>query len=211
MKRNLHGFRGMGIALAGLMVAVVPELAKATHDEPGRGKALKGSMVTAYEPCTNPNTMTEGGLPQPACAPPVRSDPVCGFGALFGQVGMAKAKAMVHDGDIELSVGASGLGNGCEGQRLCGVVRVRVTTHRCPAELSPCTTSDIELTNQSDTACCRVFNGSCRLKTSINTEVFDALRLGQRAGVELLGCGLRRRTGANPPTGLTFTCGMLAP
>jgi hypothetical protein len=38
-----------------------------------------------------------------------------------------------------------------------------------------------------------------------------ALRLGQRAGIELLGCGLRRRDGPTPLTGLTFGCGMLAP
>jgi hypothetical protein len=56
-----------------------------------------------------------------------------------------------------------------------------------------------------------VFDGNCRLKTSINTEVFDALRLGQRAGVGLLGCGLRRTSGPNLPTGLSFNCGMLAP
>ena len=72
-------------------------------------------------------------------------------------------------------------------------------------------TKDIELTNVSDTACCTVANGNCKLKTSINTEVFDALRLGERAGIELLGCGLRRRDGPTPPTDLTFVCGMLAP
>jgi hypothetical protein len=198
----------MLVLLLGMMLTP----AHATHDEPGRGKALKTSLVTAYKQCTNPNTVTEGGLPQTACFPAERNDPVCGFGALFGQIGMAKAKGVVKDGDIELSVTASGLGNGCEGLRLCGVVQVRVTTHRCPTGESPCTTSDIELTNLSDTACCRVFNGNCKLKTTINTEVFDALRLGQRAGIEVLGCGLRRRDGANPPaSGYTFRCGMLAP
>jgi hypothetical protein len=70
---------------------------------------------------------------------------------------------------------------------------------------------EIELTNESPTACCQVFNGNRTLKTSINTEVFDALRWGQRAGVELLGCGLRRTSGPNLPTGLSFNCGMLAP
>ena len=199
----------LGLLVAGTVLSGSAHLARATHDEPGRGKAVRISMVTSYEPCTNPNTITEGGLPTPSCSPPVRSDPVCGFGALDGMVGMAKGKAQVHDGDVELSVTASGLGNGCEGNKLCGVVRVRVTTHRCP--LSPCTTTDLELTNVSDTACCTVTNGNCKLKTTINTEVFDALRLGQRAGIELLGCGLRRRDGSTPPTGLTFACGMLAP
>jgi len=198
----------LGLAVAMLNVSG-GRLAWATHDEPGRGKAVRISMVTAYEPCTDPNTSTQGGLPTPSCSPPVRSDPVCGFGALDGMVGMAKAKAQVHDGDIQLSVIASGLGNGCEGHNLCGVIKVRVTTDRCL--VSPCTTKDIELTNVSDTACCTVANGNCKLKTSINTEVFDALRLGERAGIELLGCGLRRRDGPTPPTDLTFVCGMLAP
>src|SRR5215813_3132194 len=69
----------LGIAFGGLI-----DSARATHDEPGRGRAIRGSLVTSYKPCTSPNTMTEGGLPQPACAPPERSDPVCGFGALEG-------------------------------------------------------------------------------------------------------------------------------
>jgi hypothetical protein len=208
----LHNFRSRPIVILRVLGAMaLPGLALATHDEPGRGRALKGALVTAYLPCTSPNTTTEGGLPQPACSPPVRSDPICGFGAAFGQVGSGKAKGIVRDGDIALSVAAAGLGNGCEGRRLCGVVRVRVTTHRCAGGMSPCTTADIELTNVSDTACCQVMNGRCKLNTSINTEVFDALRQGQRAGVELLGCGLRRRDGADPPAGLTFTCGLLAP
>lgn len=211
MTQDINKLSRIALVVAGLVLGAMIAPAGGTHDEPGRGKALKMTLVTAYEPCTSPNTITAGGLPQPACHPPDRSDPVCGFGALFGQVGMGKAKGVVKDGDIELSVSASGLGNGCEGLRLCGVVAVRVTTDRCANGMSPCTTSDIELTNESDTACCRVFNGNCKLKTSINTEVFDALRLGQRAGVELLGCGLRRRDGANPPSGLSFTCGMLAP
>jgi hypothetical protein len=198
----------VAIALAGVLAS---SPVRATHDEPGRGKALKTTLVTAYDACTSPNTTTSGGLPQPACSPPVRSDSVCGFGALYGRYGMAKAKGIARDGDIELSVTASGLGNGCEGQTLCGVVIVRVTTDRCANGMSPCTTSDIELTNTSETACCRVFNGNCKLKTTINTEVFDAIRAGERAGVQVLGCGLRRISGTSLPTGLTLTCGMLAP
>jgi len=86
-------------------------LAWATHGEPGRGKAVRISMVTSYEPCTNPNTTTGGGLPTPSCSPPVPSDPVCGLGALFGIVGMAKGKAQVHDGDIQLTAERHRLGS----------------------------------------------------------------------------------------------------
>ncbi|MGH7893729.1 MAG: hypothetical protein ACREQL_03625 [Candidatus Binatia bacterium] len=189
----------------------MPGPARATHDEPGRGKAIKGSLVTAYEKCTAPNSLTEGGFAVPACAPPVRSDPVCGFGALDGMVGAGKAKGVVHDGDVELTAVLSGLGLGCDGWRLCGVVSVRVTTDRCGA--TPCTTIDLTLTNESATGCCTVSQGNCRLRTTVNTEVFGAIRMGERAGIQLLGCGLRRIDGptAPPPDKLSFVCGMLAP
>jgi len=209
MTQKVERWRGIASAALGLSVMLVAGPVSATHDEPGRGKALRTALVTAYKQCTNPNTVTQGGLPQPACSPPERSDPICGFGALFGMVGMGKAKGVVRDGDIELNVSMAGLGAGCEGRRLCGAVSVRVTTERCPG--GPCTTADVELTNESDTACCMVSNGNCKLKTTINTEIFDALRAGQRAGIEVLGCGLRRRDGTDPPTGLTFKCGLLAP
>src|SRR5262249_52475095 len=149
MAMNSCKVRVLALVLAGGGGGGKGRGAWAARRERGRGKAARISMVTSYEACTNPNTSTEGGLPTPSCSPPVRSDPVCGFGSLFGMVGMAKGKAQVHDGDIQLSVTASGLGTGCEGHNLCGVVRVRVTTHRCP--LSPCTTTDLELTNLSDT------------------------------------------------------------
>src|SRR6266850_6272423 len=48
----------------------------AQFNEPGTAKAVKVSVVTAYEPCTTPNTVTSDLTP--ACTA-VRSDPVCGF------------------------------------------------------------------------------------------------------------------------------------
>lgn len=183
----------------------------ATHDEPGRGKSVKAAFVTSYEPCTAPNTSTTGGFSVLACAPPVRTDPVCGFGALDGMVGVGKAKGVVHDGDVDLFATLSRLGLGCEGRRLCGVIQVRVTTDRCPE--GSCTTADLTLTNETATACCLVNQGNCRIRTTINTEIFDALRDGQRAGIQLLGCGLRRVDGPTPPPfgKSTFVCGMMSP
>ena len=197
----------------GLIALVATEVSVvwATHDEPGRGRAVRGSLVTAYDPCTAPNTNTLGGFSVPACAPAVRSDPICGFGALDGMLGSGKAKGVVGDGDVGLSAVLSGLGLGCEGTRLCGVIRVRVTTDRCAA--GSCTTVDLVLTNESSTACCVVANGRCRVKTTVNTEIFDAIRPGQRAGIEVLGCGLRRVDGPTPPAidQVSFVCGTLAP
>jgi hypothetical protein len=195
--------------LAAVLAVAVP--ADATHDEPGRGRSVKTALVTSYEPCTSPNTMTSGGFPVPACSPPVRTDPICGFGAVDGLRGMGKAKGVVHDGDVQLTAVLAGLGLGCEGWRLCGAIFIRVSTDRC--DVSPCTTADLILANESATACCTVHQGNCRVKTTVNTEIFDALRSGQRAGIHLLGCGLRRVDGPTPPSpgSLSFVCGMMAP
>ena len=112
---------------------------------------------------------------------------------------------------MSLTASALGLTSGCEGLRLCGVVTLRVTTHRCNAQ--PCTTQDIELVNTDLKACCTVSGGRCHFKAANPSEDWDALQDGDRAGAELLGCGLRRVTGPNlPPAGsLTFACGLLSP
>ena len=68
--------------------------ALATHDEPKRAKAIKAPLVTVYQPCTVPNTQTLGFPSLPACSPPVRMDPVCGFtDAATQQSGYGKASA----------------------------------------------------------------------------------------------------------------------
>lgn len=191
-----------------LLAAVAP--AWATHDEPGRAKALKGPLITAYEPCTAPNTETSGVVRLPACMPPVRADSVCGFGAEAGKRGTGRAQAVARGIDVELQIVAKGLGAGCEGRTLCGVVSFRTTTDRCAD--GACTVVDMpNFIGASTTACCRVTMGQCRVSTSVNAEVFDALRPGERAGVELLGCGLKRMDGPLPPDGVSFACGILAP
>ena len=72
--------RAVACALALALTAV----AWATHDEPGKGGSAKAALVTAYEPCTAPNTTTSGLAPFAACSPPVRSDPECGFNSAVG-------------------------------------------------------------------------------------------------------------------------------
>lgn len=189
--------------------AAVPP-AWATHDEPGRAKSMKGPLVTAYVPCTSPNTETSGVVRLPACMPPTRADALCGFGAEAGKRGTGRAEAVARGTDVELRIVAKGLGAGCEGHTLCGVVSFRTTTDRCAD--GACTVVDMpNFLGASSTACCRVAMGQCRVSTSVNAEVFDALRPGERAGVEILGCGLKRMDGAFPPDGVSFACGILAP
>lgn len=182
----------------------------ATHDEPGKGRAAKAALVTAYQACTSPNTTTSGLLPFPACNPPVRSDPLCGFDYQTVSSSSGRVKARTRNFDVDLTMTAKGLSVGCEGLTLCGVASVRVTTDRCLE--TPCTVMDmIDILGTQPTACCIVEKGMCTVRTTINNEIFDALRYGERAGIEVLGCGLRRINGPNPPTAHTFSCGLLAP
>src|SRR4029450_7563999 len=68
MTQKVERWRGIASAALGLSVIPGAGPASATHDEPGRGKALRTALVTAYKQCTSPNTVTQGGLPQPACS-----------------------------------------------------------------------------------------------------------------------------------------------
>jgi hypothetical protein len=196
-------------------VALCAGLARANHSEPGKGRSVKMPLVTAYAPCTAPNTATAGANPVPACTPPVRNDPYCSFDLPDLQNGSGKASAVsLSNGDIQLKLSARGLGLGCEGHTLCGAISIRATTDRCQAGTA-CTVIDlINYAATPPTGCCVVTSGTCKLKTSINAIRFDTVRPGDRAGVELFGCGLRRTTLAEGestlPTDLSFRCGPLA-
>ena len=191
--------------LLSCLAAVRP--AGATHDEPAKAKAMKVPLVTAYAPCTAPNTLTDGPIPALACAPPVRSDALCGF----ENRGVGKALGVARaNGDVRLVFTLQGLGPGCDGRRLCATADVRSTTDRCQG--FPCPAVDlVNVTTVSDSNCCTVVGGSCKIRTTVNSEVIGTLEPGETAGLEVLGCGLTRIDGPNLPTGRTFSCGLLAP
>lgn len=199
--------RATSVALALVLGATALSHA---HDEPKRAKSVKAPLVTAYEPCTSPNTLTGGDIPLPACAPPVRSDPECGFQGPFFKAGYGKAAATTKSlGDLRMSFVATGLAPGCEGRKLCAAASIRMTTDRC--QIHPCTVDIPDLFVTSATGCCTVTGGICRVKTSINSELLGTLQPGEKTGIEILGCGLKRVDGPNPPGRLTFSCGVLAP
>jgi hypothetical protein len=171
---------------------------------------LKAPLVTAYLPCLNPNTTTNGFPALPACYPAARADDLCGFAGPNFLVGYGKASGKSRpNGDFKIDITAKGLNGGCEGQTLCGVVRVRATTHRC-AE-GPCTVSDLDFMNTSPTACCSVVSGVCVVSTTINSEVLGTLIVGDRTAFEVYGFGLRRTSGPNPPAQYSFVSGGLTP
>jgi hypothetical protein len=180
------------------------------HDEPRRAKTIKAPLVTAYKACTSPNTMTAGPIPVPACSPPAREDDICGFQGPFFKSGYGKASGITTPiGDFKLSFTAKGLNPGCEGRKLCAVASVRITTERCLA--GSCTFDLPTWLSDTITGCCIVESGTCRVNTSINSEMLGVLEQGEKTGIQILGCGLKRMDGPSLPTGLTFGCGVLAP
>ena len=198
----------MRVVLAATLV--VAGTASANHDEPKRAKTIKAPLVTAYQPCTNPNTVTTGSPALPACYPAVRMDELCGFTNATYLSGHGKAAGGARaNGDFEIRIIAKGLNTGCEGRTLCGIVRVRATTHRC--SLGTCTVSDLDFQGSSPTACCIVQSGYCKVQTTINSEILRTLVPGDRTGVEVFGFGLKRTDGPDLPTGHTFTSGGLTP
>ena len=206
LNQTIRSVRSLALAVAFVVVG----RAEAFHDEPKRAKAIKTPLVTAYEPCTNPNTQTLGTPPLPACVPAQRMDTVCGFtsGTFLAGHGKASGRSKPN-GDFQVNVVAKGLNAGCEGRTLCGTIRVRATTHRCAD--GPCTVQDMDFTGASPTACCIVSSGTCVVQTTINSEVLGTLVPGDRTGVEVFGIGLRRVNGPDLPSRYTFTSGGLTP
>jgi hypothetical protein len=201
-RSSLAGSVAIGVLLAASLAGA--------HDEPRRAKTIKAPLVTAYKPCTSPNTMTAGPIPVPACSPPVRSDTECGFQGPFFRAGYGKAAGVTTPlGDFKLSFTAKNLGPGCEGRTLCAVASVRLTTERCLQ--SPCTIDIPQWLSNTITGCCVVNGGACRVSTSINSEMLGVLQQGEKTGIEIRGCGLKRVDGPNVPSDFTFTCGVLAP
>jgi hypothetical protein len=206
----LHSRRRITLGSLALGVLALAATASAFHDEPRRAKALKAPLVTAYEPCTSPNTQTLGFPPLPACYPAQRSDELCGFASSNFLSGYAKASGKARpNGDFKIDITAKGLNLGCEGQTLCGIVRVRATTHRCAA--GPCTVSDMDFASTSPTACCTVVSGVCVVSTTINSEVLGTLLVGDRTAFEVYGFGLRRTSGVDAPSSYSFVSGGLTP
>jgi hypothetical protein len=205
-------FPRRSVVRALVAVAVVyASQAGAFHDEPRRAKTIKAPLVTAYVPCTNPNTQTLGFVPLSACYPAQRMDPLCGFAnpaTNLSGYGKASGKARPN-GDFKIDISAKGLNGGCEGQTLCGNVRVRATTHRC--DEGPCTVVDFDFSVPSPTSCCTVLSGVCNVSTTINSEVLGTLVVGDRTAFEVFGFGLKRTTGPDQPTGNTFASGGLTP
>ena len=197
----------LGVAVLGVTLLAVP--GSAIRSDPGKAKKFQGSLVSAYVECTAPNTTTVGvGLA--ACQPADLVDDVCSIQADGG--GKLQAKADTKVGDLKVKAKLKGIAN-CEGETLCVVASVRVTTNNCTAG-PDCTVVDLNdfpLVGGPIPACCTVDKGKCNIKTTLNSALpVPALALGQNTSFEVDGCGLTRTTGTSSPARLA-RCGVLVP
>lgn len=168
------------LALVGC-VGLLTSAAFADHNEPKVAKSIKGNVVTAYEPCTAPDTITDsdkGSLL--ACSVPVRSDPTCGFGTLNG---LPKGKGQLQlksldDRGWSIKLKLLGLEQpACDGETMTFVVTYRATAHNCGG--MACTAADqtVELAH------CTVERGVCKINVPTHPLLYDLRAPG---GTEVL-------------------------
>jgi hypothetical protein len=173
-------------------LGVGADVAIADHNTPRKAKNLKAELVTSYLPCTTPNT-TGGGLP--ACTPPERSNPSCGF----GPVGSGKFILAVQrrPNGIRPKLILRGLDAGCEGKTLRLRFTTRVTYDNCGG--ASCTLEEEFGAEGTD---CLVANGRC---TGMGSFTFQEGLLWNLAIVD---CGVFEVADALVRT---FDCGLLVP
>jgi hypothetical protein len=149
------------------------------QNEPAQAKSIKGSVLTAYEPCTAADTTTADGFP--ACSTPVRSNPGCGFAPHNGQPhgkGQVQVKTVAGRGwSVKLHV--LGLEAACEGEQLDLVVSYRTTARACGDAF--CTGVDRSATLAS----CTVERGSCKTNVPSGTPTLNQADINAASGSEL--------------------------
>lgn len=125
-------------ALAAVVGLLAASPALAVHNQPFKGKNFKVNLMTAYNPCTTPNTTTDDGVP--ACSTLDRSDPVCGFD---GGQGKVQIKSLTV-GNQAFRIKLNGLNETfCSGQTLNFFISYRKTGHLCNGGITSCTTQDV--------------------------------------------------------------------
>lgn len=195
--RYLLAIGVLGAVIGGGLV--ISAVASAGHNEPKEATEGKTSLVRAFASCTLPNDATPN-LGLPACTPSVPLDSVCGIDPFDG-VGEVLVQSI--GGDVKIQAVADKLTVGCEGETLGFVATVRMTTDGCTAG-ADCTAVDLTLPIGS----CAVSGGKCEIDTTVNTVIPGTFVGGNNLGLEILGCGLVRTTGAGAPA-QTLSCGIL--
>jgi hypothetical protein len=182
------------VLVAAIAIGVTAGAALAQYNEPNVAKAVKGSIVTAYQPCTTPNTTTSNATP--ACTV-VRNDPICGFAGLGHGLMFLKSKGTTG---WAVKIVLLGLEDACKNQTLHFYATLRTTTNDCAQ--SPCT---VDTPNVDLGSCIVTHTGKC----GISTPVFATPALITKAGgSEVTDLHAVRTTGTGAPA-TSFTYGIV--
>jgi hypothetical protein len=175
-------------ALAAVVGLLAASPALAVHNQPFKGKNFKVNLMTAYNPCTTPNTTTDDGVP--ACSTLDRSDPVCGFD---GGQGKVQIKSLTV-GNQAFRIKLNGLNETfCSGQTLNFFISYRKTGHLCAG--TACTTEDVVAhplgsCSVSDNGVCKA-NGALFLPGGADVGQIEILEVwAERLGLRSFNTGL---------------------
>ena len=137
-------------------IAALSSTAHAQFNTPFKGKQFKGNLMTAYLPCTTPDTTTDDAIP--ACTTPVRSTPSCGWGGGQGKIQLK----MQTVGNVDTRIKLTSLDAACEGLTLTVQAMVRRTGHWCSGNV--CQTVD----TPAALGTCAVQHQTCKINGQLN-------------------------------------------
>lgn len=204
---------------AGLLVGALAAPAFATFNVPAKASLLKINLAVAYNVCTSPNaTQFQGPAGLPACTPPVATTTNNPTNVTtFGPKGTAQAVISVVPGDIKIGIKASGvLNNGVPANGInlkAATTSVIATSNNChtgtppqsPPPNADCTSQNIgPLFSAIFNVPCT--NGTCALKSTVNTIIPGAITSGTSANTQISGIGL-----ADPDGDMAFQEGLFIP
>ena len=181
--RKIVKFAPVAAVAIGLLTAGA---ALAQYNEAGIGKTFKVTLVTAYQPCTTPNTTTSDNTP--ACTA-VRSDPTCGF--VGGAHGLMYIRSAGSKGWV-VKTSMLGLENACKGKTIHFYATLRTSmSSECTGSACTVDTANVDLGS-----CVINDNGKCL----VNVPLFTTPGLIKKyGGSELTDVKVIRTTGPGAP------------
>ncbi|MEO8604125.1 MAG: hypothetical protein ABI629_16235 [bacterium] len=181
--------RKFGLIVVG--VCLTATMALGADGEPKKANGFKSTLVNAYPACTVPTEFTAGVLPIPAC-PAVDPSP-CTFGAKGSGKVSAKTKT-----DVAVQAQLGGLENCPDGTTLIVSANFSAATNNCTVS-TRCTT--VALTNFT-LGTCTVAKGKCKVKTTVNTQIPNAIVPGKNTAITINGVGVGTGTSAVAAAGV---------
>ncbi len=140
----------VGLAAIALGLCLAAGSAHAQFNTPFKGKQFKGNLMTAYNPCTAPDTTTDDSVA--ACSTFTRSDSNCGYGGGQGKIQLKTQTVGNYDARLKLVT----LDAGCEGKTLTFHAVVRRTGRYCAGNICQVQDQDFQFGS------CVVMRGVCK-------------------------------------------------